>query len=291
MSKGQTDTPPSDMSEQEWLDQTRGVSYNQEMAEEIAGHFDEGPQAPESPHAPRRMHGRRGGPIHATGDPDRLFRSEVRGEQHREPSPGSPMGVPTYPGPLYTREYPGKDPALGHPPLDVGPANAYYSGGMAHGVIAPPQHGGRPSPKAEERALLEANLAPMEVQFADRVEPIPVYQVEIGTGGKPLRRSVLKRVAVPATGGQPVPVCGKDPHRISVRLLNESSTAIRLLVDPVNPGGASNTQDTGNGIILPASQTSYLEIRTQDQLWAIADSGASILYVSIVLEYQLTGGH
>ncbi len=284
MSKGKTDTPPAGMSDREWIRQSRQADYNEEMAEEIAGHLDEGPIAPESPH-PRRREGKRaGGPIHAHGDPDRLERSETKGEQHREPAAGHETGVPTrrdaLPG---THHYNAHEAVRGHPPLDVGPASPYYSGGMAHGVYAPPQHGGRPAPHHAERTMHEANVQALEHPEKTDHDPVAVYLVDDpGSGSKPLRRTSFQKKTVNASGGELIRIVGKDPHRHAVRLLNETSTAIRMTFDPGNPS---------MGAMLPASMSNYLEIKTQDDIWAIADSGNAGLAVSIISEYNVPGGH
>lgn len=226
-----------------------------------------------------------GGVAHGGGD-----ESEWERLEH-----GEDQGVPEYPQPLplahtYAYTETRQAPAQQRNKLDVGPARPYFWGDMAHGVVGPTRYGGRPVPTIEERREHEASAKPKRTEAPAQPKPVPVYIVAEGGGARPLGRCVLQRKPAPAPGNPPNLIVNKDPKRLSVRLLNESATAIRIMTEPIGGGGAATTSDTGFGALLPASMNSYLEIVTQDEIWAVADSGATTLYVSVISQYSVPGG-
>jgi hypothetical protein len=205
----------STVSTREWLRQSTGQADQEQVDEDLKGAAEE----PDPGHRPAPA-GRR----------DRQERIRRGGSQAVSAGPGA-GDVPRYPDPL-----PGKLPHILHaaqalpaqsPPLDVGPARPAYGGMMAHGVPAPVQHGGRPAPRPEHAAALMANRVPESYQPPPRPSPVPVYLVPEGAGARPLKRIATKQVLVPgpSTAGAPaIPaqICGKDPRRTTVRLMNES---------------------------------------------------------------------
>jgi hypothetical protein len=66
-----------------------------------------------------------------------------------------------------------------------------------------------------------------------------------------------------------VRLCGRDPNRVDIRLLNESTSSdIRFATRPADLA-------TGGGALLPWPSNSYLHLATQDELYAIsADTGS-----------------
>lgn len=169
-----------------------------------------------------------------------------------------------------------------HQTPDIGPPVPYFRGIMAHGVASRPHH---PQAAKAGRAASQATKAADLPEPPAAELPVPVYIVPLAGGNRPLKKASAIRVPVPAAGAQPVPLCGRDLHRTRVQLLNESATVIRLVDGPtaqVTPGG--------NGAALPASMTGYLPIDTQEAIYAIADSGAATLYVSVISEYTVPGG-
>lgn len=155
---------------------------------------------------------------------------------------------------------------------------ASHRGMMAHGV---PPH------EFEDRKHPGKQKAPQVPHYADlpKTRPaIPVVIVEEAGGSKPLRSAAPQSYTLPAAGGDPVHVCGQDPTRREILLLNESqSSNIRFaqrLGDLANGGGA----------LLPWPSNSYLKLETQDDLYAIsADSGTPALSVIQVFELQGQG--
>jgi hypothetical protein len=158
----------------------------------------------------------------------------TEGHQDQQPSPGHPEGIPEFPDAL-----PGSHFYTGHREvpvrheLEVGPADPYYGkGGMAHGVPAPVHHGGRPTPRPEDRHEQEASRRIVREETRQQPEPVPVYVVEPQGGTHPLLRAALQQRIVPAAGADPFMLVPRDPARTSVRLLNESP----LQVSPVTIG-------------------------------------------------------
>jgi len=216
---------------------------------------------------------------HPDGSVDRPDRSET-GHSNRQPSAGSAAGIPVFPEPLPGSDhYRPKQVIPDSTCLDTGPAEAYYAKGMAHGVPAPPVHGGKPAPDAAERHAIEAARAEKQQLARQPVDPVPVYIVETGGGTRPLKRAALRQVTVQAAGADPQEIVPRNPRRSSVRLLNESATvAVRLTFDLTTSGGA----------LLPAAMTSYLEIDTEDQVCAYSTGAAAA--VSVIEQYDVPGG-
>ena len=154
-----------------------------------------------------------------------------------------------------------------HAPLDVGPARPYYDQEMSHGVPVPPEHGGRPAPAEHERAALAATRKAEHDELAPLPDPVPVYIVDSGGGARPLKRAAMRVVPMQAAGADPIVLVPRNPHRSSVRLLNESGSPVRLLYDLANTGGA----------LLPANMTSYLEVDTEDEICAYVPSAPAQL--------------
>lgn len=114
-------------------------------------------------------------------------------------------------------------------------------------------------------------------------KPIPVYVVE-NLDITPVYRSAAPRsVPIPVAGLEPQPICGRDPKRVEILLLNESATTLRI-------GQTYNDAQAGLGALLPASMTGYLRLRTQDTLYAISTSStAATLSVIQVFDTEGTG--
>ena len=247
---------------------SRAVETEQ-LHEQTEGHLDEeeAPPAPPAATQPRpfsaRSFGtRRGRAPHTARRPERRAGEHF---QDQDPGEGHAQGVPDFPGPLPGfHHYADHELVLPHRPLDVGPADPYYSKGMAHGVaLEEIHHGGRPTAKPEDRAGDAATRQLVEEETAPKVDPVPVYIVERGAGARPLKRAALRQVIVPAPGADPIVLAPRNPHRSSVRVLNESTNPVRLLADLAAIGGA----------LLPANMTSYLEIDTEDEICAYVPAG------------------
>jgi hypothetical protein len=108
--------------------------------------------------------------------------------------------------------------------------------------------------------------------------PVPVRVVQ-------QRSPVIVRFAAPhsfalqASTGEPVRLCGQDPNRVDILILNESSSSdIRFATRQAE-------LTAGNGALLPWPGNSYLRLTTQDELWAIsADSGTP--RVSVIQTFE-----
>jgi hypothetical protein len=209
---------------------------------------------------------------------DRTERRDTAASQYRRPSDGHEAGVPEFPEPLPGSHHYGDKPEtpVRHD-LDVGPAEPYYSKGMAHGVAAPPSHGGRPAPRPEHQHDQRAGRDIVEQETKPRPRPVPVYIVAEGGGAVPIQKAALRSVPVPAPGADPIVLVPRNFHRTSVRLLNESANPVRITFDLSGTGGA----------LLPASMTSYLEIDCQDEICAYQPAGNSgVAAVSVIDQYD-----
>jgi hypothetical protein len=113
--------------------------------------------------------------------------------------------------------------------------------------------------------------------------PIPVYVVETEDRSPTYRSAAPRNIPVPVVTSAPVPICGRDPKRVELLLLNESATTLRI-------GQTYTDVNSGGGALLPASMGGYLRLRTQDTLYAISTSStAATLSVIQVFDTEGTG--
>jgi hypothetical protein len=257
------------------------------LQEQTEGHLDEeqAPGAPPAATTPRPFSARsfatrRGRAVHTARRPERRAGEH---SQDVDPSPGHAQGVPDFPGPLPGfHHYPEHETVLPHQPLDVGPADPYYSKGMAHGVVTEEiHHGGRPTARPEDRAAYAATRELVAEEVAPKLDPVPVVIVTPGSGARPMSRAALRQVVIEVAGSDPQVLVPRNPHRSSVRLLNESTNTVRITADLANIGGA----------LLPASMTSYLEVDTEDEICAYQPAGnTGTAAISVIEQYDVAGG-
>lgn len=179
---------------------------------------------------------------------------------------------------------PGGRPHLLNPPsvrqnVPVADAKPEVRGVNAHGVL-PHTHTTR------ERAEMQRgpnDLKPLvpHYRMPEAHEPVvPVRIVEAASTTR--RRAVPRHFALNASTGIPTRLCGIDGARVEVLLLNEdASSNVRI-------GYIQGDLAGGGGGMLPKSMTSYLKIRTQDEIWAIsADSGTPIVSIIQVFDTEV----
>lgn len=149
---------------------------------------------------------------------------------------------------------------------------------------------GVPHGSATSRERAEVERGPNSVhqdppEHRPRVEkpaPIPVFLVQ--DHNKDVYRTASPRhfVLNPSTGDAQR-ICGRDPSRARVLILNESTTGdlrfARLIAD-LNGGG---------GALLSHLSTSYLALTTQDELYAISADGSSPT-ISVIQEFEQPWG-
>lgn len=147
----------------------------------------------------------------------------------------------------------------------------------AHGV-QPGDHTARERAEVQRGPNAVRPLVP--TYSAPAIEPVPV-PVRIVEQRSPviLRAAAPHSITVQASSGEPVRLCGQDPNRVDILLLNESTSSDIRFSD------RQSTLVAGRGALLPWPGNSYLRLATQDELWAIsADSGTPS--VSIIQEFE-----
>lgn len=190
--------------------------------------------------------------------------NEYVGGAAPHPTQGDPAhGIPLYPDPLPGgHEYAPKE-VVTRQRVDVPPPQAYYTGGMAHGVASPAPHDGRIAPKGhEQHAIRGENEAVPEVgRF--KIDPVPVYITEPGAGVHPLSRASFRQISI-VPGNDPVPIVERNPGRERVLLLNEtlfpltvSSSQVGSVTDPGASAGIVNTNTLPPGTY-QVTVTAYL---------------------------------
>lgn len=175
-------------------------------------------------------------------------------------------------------------PVAGHKPLlRVEPP--YYSGDMAHGVYTIPEEhgdpkvyvdGGRIAPNSEEQRKIQATKSAPIPEAKQNLPPVLVKVVPDDSPGHSLLTLFTNRVGVGQTDA--VELCMRDPHRTNVYLLNEDTS------NPVRFSTEFTQVSVGNGSVLPSSMTSYLKLKCQDRIYAIAPTGSNPVYISVILE-------
>lgn len=157
-----------------------------------------------------------------------------------------------------------------------------FRGTMAHGVPAE-KH------TAHERAdamrgpnsTHDPKPPPPSKPAAPPVIPVPVIVVDEGRDIRSLRSSSPRRVLVPGWGtADPIRLVGRNSERVNVLLLNEDSTNHARMSQ-----GLTDLNAQHGGAVLPATTSSYLRLRTQDELYAVGDSTSGV-YVSVIEEFD-----
>jgi hypothetical protein len=221
-----------------------------------------------------------------------MGRASGRKNLPRAPQPGTPEGDEIG---LSARQDPAGSPIPGltgnitnyetvRQKVPIGEALPEHRGMMAHGV---PPDGDQTT---EERATMERDgtlaqhqppTPPEHPRPVVRPTPVPVYVVEEGSSGQAFLSASPRNITVPKnTGADPVRVCGRNPRRNRIGLLNEdTATNIRFAQRPsdlVNGGGA----------LLNWPNNSYTWLETQDELWAVTVSVTLSVVMSIIEEFE-----
>jgi hypothetical protein len=214
----------------------------------------------------------------------------------RQPVPGSPEGdeiglsirqdpggspIPGLTGNITNYETVKQKPATGDSSFDE------FRGMMAHGVP-------NASELTEERALMERDgtlskphrppTPPQHDAPPVKPTPIPVFVVEEAGGADVFLSSSPRHITVPSATGtvpaDPVRICGRNPRRNRIGLLNEDTSANNIRFAQ-RPSDLVN----GGGSMLFSSVTNYLWLETQDELFVLsATSGTPLL--SIIEEFE-----
>lgn len=187
------------------------------------------------------------------------------------------------------------DRVQGHPsPIPGGQKHLSNAPSVRHTVPVPPSepeiymgnaHGVAPGSHTNaDRADLERGpntIHPPRPGPVTRVEkplPIPVFVVQ-DHNRNTVRSAAPYHITVPANTADPVRLCGRDPSRTAVMLLNESTAQnvrfAQTLRDLTNGGGA----------LLPWPTNSYQKIETQDELYALSTAGTAAT-VSIIQIFE-----
>lgn len=176
---------------------------------------------------------------------------------------------------------PGGRPHLLNPPtirqnVPVADAKPEIRGVNAHGVL-PGTHTTR------ERAEFMRgpnDLKPIVPHYrpGDPREPVVPVRV-VQEASTTIRAAAPHHITLNASTGEPKRLCGTDPNRVEVLLLNEdASSNVRFAYEI---GGLSG----GGGAMLAKAMTSYLRLSTQDELWALsADTGTPIVSIIQVFD-------
>jgi len=203
---------------------------------------------------------------------------------------GSDPGVRRQEGIGEPRDIPGGLNHLANPPVQQQavprpqPEWPYRQSMLAHGV--PPDEAGRydrdPRLTGGQRGAPRSEPPP-----APLTSPVPVYVVEKPWRNRPTATTDTRRITLPVAGGEPAMICGANPARSLVQLLNEDSThnarfgQLRDL-----------TYDGQNGVItggsrLPAGATGYTVFRSQDELYATSETSSTVV-ISVILESEVS---
>lgn len=151
----------------------------------------------------------------------------------------------------------------------------------AHGV-PPPTHTGA----TRAQIMRGKNAGRQAEQYytptGAPVRPIPVWVVEQPDRGAVYRTASPRHLTVPDNTQDPIPLCGRDPDRVQIMLLNEDpANGVRFAVTP------GDLVD-GGGALLPAGMGSYLRMPTQDSIYAISATGTAAT-ISVIQVWDTQG--
>ena len=153
------------------------------------------------------------------------------------------------------------------------------------------EHGVPPLDWADDydvpRTFGPAERVERPLAIPDIPDAVPVYVVQGEGDKKKLRRLAAFNISVPAAGSaEPTRVCNVDPDRVEIRILNEdSANDIRISSDleELAATSAQGTGSAGNGALLWHGTNSYTDLKTQDEIWAIAESGTTPVRLSVII--------
>jgi hypothetical protein len=236
--------------------------------------------------APRTRHRpRRGG-----GDSDPL----IAGDSGTYAGPqGGALPGPYETGDLESREF-------GVPQADI-------PGGKQH-IVNAPTHPVRPGPEdvevrpadlhkfhgVEPHDLGQYVTPPDATQDQDAPKPepepqitdaVPVYIVE-SPESKVIRKNILFNINVGNSTTRPVRICGTDPNRVEIQVLNEdSATDIRICETEagLQLASAQGTGPAGDGALIWHGTNSYTRIRGQGELYALTTSATASARLSVII--------
>jgi hypothetical protein len=162
-----------------------------------------------------------------------------------------------------------------------------HRGIMAHGM-PPDTHTGHERGDAERGPNSHHATTPEphhpDHEASARVPPVPVVIVQEGRDVQTLRSSSHRRLVLPAAGGEPVRLVGRNSDREEVSLLNEDATHNIRFASTI--GDLNGPQA---GTVLPATTSSYLRLKTQDELYAVSDDD-SLPAISVIEVFERSGG-
>lgn len=162
---------------------------------------------------------------------------------------------------------------------------------MAHGV---PPETAPVSDRADQMRGPKDLDAPIPTYAhpVEPVKPVPVYIVTETSGPSPMRTAIGRHITVPGFNSDPVCICGIDLKRLRIRLMNASaSNDIRIastLSALVQDQGAATPISIG-GALLPKAMTSYQDVVTSDELWAVTQSASGTARLEIIMETEIPG--
>jgi hypothetical protein len=226
----------------------------------------------------------------ATGrDPVSAALDDIRRIIGADGEDGTEPGVRRQEGIGEPRDIPGGLNHIANPPVKhqavpvPEPEWPYRQSMLAHGV--PPDEHGRHD-RDPRLTGGQRGAAPVTPAAPPPPAAVPVYIVEKTWRDRPQAVADTRRVTLPVAGGEPAMICGANPARSLVQLLNENSThnarfgQLREL-----------TYDGANGVItggsrLPAGATGYTVFRSQDELYATSEDSTQVV-ISVILESEV----
>lgn len=218
-----------------------------------------------------------------------MSRAAGRRQTRNGPRPGTPEGRDIGLSALQDPDgspIPGKDLHISNPAVRVhepavGPAKPPFRGMMAHGV--PPEEVPHHA-KGDTRGHETTRHKQGQAKGHDPAPPVPVYLVSGPEAGEhPIRRTVIRRLTLPAAGTDPIQLVGENEVTVEVQLLNEDSSHHGRF------SGELSNLASGQGAIIPKAATSYLKLVGQNTLYGVSDDSGTPI-ISVIITYDARGG-
>lgn len=171
-----------------------------------------------------------------------------------------------------------RNPETFHTKPDVGQPLPEFRGWLAHGV--PPEITG-----VRDRTTEQTRPPVHHVKTEPEPAPIPVRIVEAGNS-RTQRVTATKNFQAPQITAEPVNICGADPDRVHVLVLNEDSSHSCRIGELTDLAVDLANNLIVGGSLLPANMTSYLKLCTQRPLY-ILSTGTNSPRISVIVETEI----
>ena len=120
-------------------------------------------------------------------------------------------------------------------------------------------------------------------------DAVPVYIEEHPQKRRVIRSSICFNMSINAAGTEPSRICGRDPNRVEILILNEDSTTdIRVgNLSDLQTVSAQGTGPADAGALIWHGTNSYTKIKSQDFLFGVTTIAGTKARLSVILVTEI----